>query len=574
MSDFTIAFIGLPSSGKSSIINSLIGKRILESGICRTTTEYNLLDHIIEDDDNNKFKVMDLPGICDSEEHDVNFNELTNKHILNANLIIWTSDINKAFITTHEVNEYNRIKKILDNANAISGKLYYLIIMLSKCDKEINSNVIKKDNILIDSQRIAKKIKKPDEEISDSDEDTDINDLINKVHEKFPNEDILYFNAFGRSMFSDKSTATLKKFIKKIGLQTKHNITFNISKYIKNYDINQNITYYNTFQNKFILFNNSKFENTKLLEIWDNLTNENKNSFLSKLFVENPTPILSNPKYCQTNILNIFVFLSSEIIKNNHNIYHELIYYYLYIYNNSLIHNICSQEKKYTLDNLIEHISSSFKLLNYSQQETFYNKLLFDYSFDCNCRCSILNNLDVWSKKNYSRNNFENMFNYYIDFYSNDNFVKFYGTINNLIYNKYELNYDETKTILSNFNNYISVLNSIVNDYDYILLNKMQILYQIFYNSKTNSIIHCNYYKLIKSYNNIPYFRLKSNYIWREKNNKIWRKIFSNLQVEYDLEFDIDEFKPISKLELLYYIDIISQNDEDYEDIENDNNSN
>ena len=33
---------------------------------------------------------MDLPGICDSEEHNVNFNELTNKHIVNANLIIWT----------------------------------------------------------------------------------------------------------------------------------------------------------------------------------------------------------------------------------------------------------------------------------------------------------------------------------------------------------------------------------------------------------------------------------------------------------------------------------------------------
>ena len=58
MSEFTIAFIGLPSSGKSSIINSLIGKRILESGICRTTTEYNLLDNIIDDDDNNKFKVI------------------------------------------------------------------------------------------------------------------------------------------------------------------------------------------------------------------------------------------------------------------------------------------------------------------------------------------------------------------------------------------------------------------------------------------------------------------------------------------------------------------------------------
>ena len=141
MSHFTVAFIGLPSSGKSSIINSLIGKRILESGICRTTTEYNLLDNIIEDDNNNKFQVMDLPGICDSEEHNVNFNELTNKHIINANLIIWISDVNKVFITTYKVNEYNRI---LDDASNETGKLYYLIIMLSKCDKNINNNTIKK----------------------------------------------------------------------------------------------------------------------------------------------------------------------------------------------------------------------------------------------------------------------------------------------------------------------------------------------------------------------------------------------------------------------------------------------
>ena len=89
MSDFKVAFIGLPSSGKSSIINSLIGKRLLESGICRTTIEYKLLDDIVEDDNNNKFKVIDLPGICDSEESDTNFNELTNKHIKDANLIIY-----------------------------------------------------------------------------------------------------------------------------------------------------------------------------------------------------------------------------------------------------------------------------------------------------------------------------------------------------------------------------------------------------------------------------------------------------------------------------------------------------
>ena len=143
MSDFKVAFIGLPSSGKSSIINSLVGKRLLESGVCRTTTEYKLLDDIIEDDNNNKFQVIDLPGICDSEESNTNFNELTNEHIKDANLIIWISDVNKAFITTHEVNEYNRIKEYIKNLNQETGKLYHLIICLSKCDKDINNKKIK-----------------------------------------------------------------------------------------------------------------------------------------------------------------------------------------------------------------------------------------------------------------------------------------------------------------------------------------------------------------------------------------------------------------------------------------------
>ena len=36
-------------------------------------------------------------------------------------------------------------------------------------------------------------------------------------------------------------------------------------------------------------------------------------------------------------------------------------------------------------------------------------------------------------------------------------------------------------------------------------------------------------------------------------NDKIWRKIYSNIQVDYDNDhFDMDEFIPINKLELLY----------------------
>ena len=36
---FHIALAGLPSSGKSTIINSLVSKRLLQSGLARTTTQ-------------------------------------------------------------------------------------------------------------------------------------------------------------------------------------------------------------------------------------------------------------------------------------------------------------------------------------------------------------------------------------------------------------------------------------------------------------------------------------------------------------------------------------------------------
>ena len=408
--------------------------------------------------------------------------------------------------------------------------------MLSKCDKDINNNVIKKKD---------KKIKKSNEEIYDSDEDTNINDLIKKVHEKFSNEDIIYFNAFGRSFYNKKSSETLIKFISKTSIYlviTQHNITFDITKYINNYDINQIDTYYDHFQKKFILFKDSTYSKVEhILKIWNNISNENKNNFLSKLFEDYHTFDVSEK--WDKKVLKIFQFLSCKtIIKyNNTNILHnKLIDYYLFLLNNI----------NYTKKDLIEGINNSFQLLNYNQQELFYNKLLFDDSFICIYRCDIIRNLD-WSKKKYY--NFEIIFNKYINSdLSNRDIERIYDRITTIITKKYEFKYDKTKSIGDNFDNYISVLDDIYNDYDYILLNKVQNLYNIIKNTNAFYHIDCSYYKLIKSYNDIPYNRLINNQKWLDMNDKIWRKIYSNIQVEYNFDFDMDNFIPINKLELLY----------------------
>ena len=249
MSDFIVSFVGLPSSGKSSIINSLVFKRLLQSGVCRTTTEFKLIDEDVFDDKNNKFRVYDLPGICDSEEKNNNkFNDLTYAHITTSNLIIWTSDVNKAFSTMYEINEYNKLKKYVKDLGCISGKLYYVIIMLSKCDSNINYH--KKE------KKIRKNI---NNEIEDFDEDTDIIDLIRKVNEKFfLEEDILLYNAHGRSYHNNNTSPILKKFVKSFGIPSNFNTTFDISKYILNYEKNQQKAYFNKFLNISIEFLNNK----------------------------------------------------------------------------------------------------------------------------------------------------------------------------------------------------------------------------------------------------------------------------------------------------------------------------
>ena len=119
--------------------------------------------------------------------------------------------------------------------------------MLSKCDKEPN----KKEKL---------KKKQDTYEIKGSAEDTDIYDLIDKVKQKFK-EDIILFNAYGRSFYNEKTSKLLKSFIEKQEIPLINcNITFNITKYISTYKENQKEAYYRKFINKYDDFINNKID--------------------------------------------------------------------------------------------------------------------------------------------------------------------------------------------------------------------------------------------------------------------------------------------------------------------------
>ena len=104
-----IGLVGLVSAGKSSIINALVGDKVAKTGICRTTTEPSLYENLISDD-NIKYNIYDLPGISDIEDTTNKYTEVVYSIIKKCNIVFWVSDIHKAFLTKHELTEFEKIK--------------------------------------------------------------------------------------------------------------------------------------------------------------------------------------------------------------------------------------------------------------------------------------------------------------------------------------------------------------------------------------------------------------------------------------------------------------------------------
>jgi GTPase SAR1 family protein len=413
--NYIVAFCGLPSSGKSTMINSLIGERILQSGVCRTTTETNTLSNeIITDDHGNKFIAIDLPGICDSEEKDMKFNEMTYGHITNANLVLFVSDVNKAFITTHEVNEYNKIKKIVKDLEKEIGTIYNIAIVLTKCD----FNVDKKEKKIKNST-------KPKREISDSDEDTNLGDLIDKVKEKLPNEDIILFNAFGRIKHNNGSSLNLKKMVAKSGVAnpTKNNIAFSIKKYCHDIKQKQELSYVEKFNERFTLFLENKLTFEKVMEAFNNMNEENKYrvaeeytkepvNFKHYLFVE--TILSKNPRFYDAN-------------KNKFSIYR--LRYYFYMINNNLLAKSQNLIDDYS-QNIWKRVFESCNDLDFEMQNNIINIVLFKMNAFTNTTDAtrFLNNCFV-QMGGFNRFKFMDKFNKFIKSCNKIEFDKFYNIL-------------------------------------------------------------------------------------------------------------------------------------------------
>lgn len=239
-----IGLVGLPSAGKSSIINSLIGKRLAQSGVSRTTLKPALFEKLQSDDKIN-FNIYDLPGIADIEDKDNNFDKVIFDTIKKCNIVIWVSDIIKAFITNHELKEFTKIQNYINELATKEGIPIQLLIMLSKVDKNLEMTSRDDD---FESCNEAQQI--DTDELVD-DEDTTIVHIFKNVKDKFKDIDILCFNAHGRSYHHKNSSTTLKNFVKQYN-PVNINIEFNIRKYYDNIPNKNDETKINYFLENYI----------------------------------------------------------------------------------------------------------------------------------------------------------------------------------------------------------------------------------------------------------------------------------------------------------------------------------
>jgi len=232
-----IVFCGLPSAGKSSIINSLVGKRILDTGVCRTTKDayyigvsndmdfppdkYHAQDPV--SDDGIRFSIIDLPGVADSENKESSndaedFDSMTLKYAAKCDVICWVTDIRTAFLTSHEKAEYDKIRSVLSKISLESGKLYQMFVVLAKYDMDDRGSTTRADGFSGLKEIESDGEIESDEEISDKEEDTTVRNCYDRVARLFNSNGVrlVKFNAFGRIMHSDMSSPRLKSLVQNI----------------------------------------------------------------------------------------------------------------------------------------------------------------------------------------------------------------------------------------------------------------------------------------------------------------------------------------------------------------------
>lgn len=219
-SELVVGLMGLPSAGKSSAVNALCGKRLRQSGVCRTTKNVHLIGtmelcrelefpeehftkHALVSDDGVPFGLLDFPGVADIEDTEDLFSAMSVKWGLACDVICWVSDIRTSFMTVHEQNEFDKVRETINKYAQITGRLYQFCILLAKYDFDDERKVLHCPTTVFN------------DEIVEPEEETTILDCLARVEILFPQIPIAKFNAFGRIAYG-KSTEALRLLLARV----------------------------------------------------------------------------------------------------------------------------------------------------------------------------------------------------------------------------------------------------------------------------------------------------------------------------------------------------------------------
>ena len=233
-----VGFVGLPCAGKSTAINSVAGKRVLQSGVCRTTTVATvvgtkdcavagaknvILPNALVSDDGVEFCAIDLPGIAEAENtgsgSEGDFTALALKWASRCDVVVWVTDARTALMTTHETRELIEMRRALERIADEDGRLFQFCILLAKYEYESRDAP---DGAAGAVTARACEITRPTEHSTIADHEARIRGLAGASSLV-----VSKFSAFSRIAHSASASAALKALVASSSASTYHT-TFNL----------------------------------------------------------------------------------------------------------------------------------------------------------------------------------------------------------------------------------------------------------------------------------------------------------------------------------------------------------